>query len=434
MAYLNAHTKGVRCIKRCSDTSFVSADEGGKVILWSVHSSYCDYFGSLMHGLTEKCKEDPGCSLDPKLVPCLCRVKCGDEVSCPSSASPASPSVHFTVLHDSLPVENMETGLGADIKAKDTVIGGGHCYGSNNLITCMEVAGDIIITGTQEGALKFWSIPDKRLVMVFEEAHDGKVLGLLVRSSPQLVYSYGVDGVIQSWNPTSITMVNRIIAQCAPVTTMCFNNKGYMFSGSTDGIVKVWAPIGTRCVNTLDHLKANIASVCPIDDDLCATGCSGEGVIRIWRWKKSEVTRVIRNTSQGIHNLSWVDGHGSLGCDSNTATRHILCSTSDGVITAWTCEGIHAATIKEHSSWILSVSVAPLSMKSGSDSDGYRVASASADRTLAVWLPSLPPGLGGRHTWSVKDCHGGPIYSVMWLNCSTVVTSSSDGQIGLWAV
>jgi WD40 repeat-containing protein SMU1 len=130
----------------------------------------------------------------------------------------------------------------------------------DDAVLCLAVArpaGDLLASGSRDGAVKVWRLASGEAVAKFAAPHGGAggapagVTALAFSRDASLLLTGGFDGLVKVHGLRSGTTLKAYAGHAGTVTALAVSGDGAYVSGSADGTVRVWAPRGAECVAVL---------------------------------------------------------------------------------------------------------------------------------------------------------------------------------------
>ncbi|VDN16998.1 unnamed protein product [Gongylonema pulchrum] len=175
-----------------------------------------------------------------------------------------------------------------------------------HVITCLQIRGDLIVTGSDDNTLKIWS-SSKAVVSVLPLHH------LLVTGSR--------DTTLRLWNIKTGACLRVLQGHIAAVRCVQFDGLRIV-SGAYDFSVKVWDAESGRCFHTLNgHTNRVYSLLLDSERDIVVSG-SLDTTIKIW------------NIREGVCTHTLV-GHQSLTSGMQLRGNTLVSGNADSTIKVW---------------------------------------------------------------------------------------------------
>ncbi len=202
--------------------------------------------------------------------------------------------------------------------------------------------------------------------------HATTVTAIAISLDDSLVASGDEHGVIILWELLSLSVLQEGRFHAGEIRCLTFHegSKSVM-AGTASGRLIVWPVDGAENANYI-VCRTSITNLLSIpDSDKLVLGCS-DGTIRIWNWRRRQVSTVFEGHTAGIASL----------CLTSDPYQ-IVTGSSDQTIRVWDIRNGHCVSILKGHAGV----VTGLVFIKNPD----RILSASEDGTLREWsLPELP--------------------------------------------
>uniref|UniRef100_A0A1I7ZAG2 F-box domain-containing protein n=2 Tax=Steinernema glaseri TaxID=37863 RepID=A0A1I7ZAG2_9BILA len=275
-----------------------------------------------------------------------------------------------------------------------------------HVITCLQIHGDHIITGSDDNTLKVWSASQAKCLHTLT-GHIGGVWSSQISSDGKILISGSTDRTVKVWCMETGRLLHSLVGHTSTVRCMALNGRT-LVSGSRDATLRIWNIDTGVCLNTL---TGHVAAVrCVQFDGRRVISGAYDYTIKVW-----DVA-----TAQSIHTLT---GHTnrvySLLFDS---PRNIVVSGSlDTTIKIWNIQlGVCMHTLTGHQSLTSEMQLRNDILVSG-----------NADSTIKVWNIK-----DGRciYTLTGEKRHMSAVTSLQFMENGMVASSSDDGTVKLWDI
>lgn len=142
--------------------------------------------------------------------------------------------------------------------------------GYGNLIGTIGPDNRTIVTGGDDGAIKFWN-RNTALLMNTVKAHNGSVKALTFSPDGLLIASGGDDGIVRIWNVQTTELEKSFVGHTAPVECISFSPDGSLLasgggaygdvSGVSDNTIRLWDVNSGRLLNTFRGHREQVTGV-----------------------------------------------------------------------------------------------------------------------------------------------------------------------------
>eukprot|EP00172_Hildenbrandia_rubra_P001708 Plantae.Rhodophyta-Hildenbrandia_rubra.ctg2282.p1 GENE.Plantae.Rhodophyta-Hildenbrandia_rubra.ctg2282~~Plantae.Rhodophyta-Hildenbrandia_rubra.ctg2282.p1 ORF type:complete len:1002 (+),score=124.41 Plantae.Rhodophyta-Hildenbrandia_rubra.ctg2282:4508-7513(+) len=278
----------------------------------------------------------------------------------------------------------------------------GICVGHDIYIASMAVAkrGNVIVSGTRDGGIKFWSIKSAKCVGDLRE-HDDCVNSVAIADDGSFALSGSSDCTIRMWDVNS-KRCTRVFKHWARVDCVKFaSNRNLMVSQSTDCTLQLWNRRGSICEIQLRHEGGFLKAVA--DNGTIVLSGSEEGI-------------EVRDTRSGWCKIvTQLDSAAALVDDGSAAVLG-----SGSTIRMW---NLGSTELVGNDDWYRKCQV-----KCAANNEDIAI-SGWGDGAIRVW--DIASGMCTK----VLEGHSGPVRSVALSGDSTVAVSGScDNTVRIWNV
>lgn len=273
-----------------------------------------------------------------------------------------------------------------------------------HVITCLQLHGDLIVTGSDDNTLKVWSA-SKAICLHTLTGHTGGVWSSQMSECGSFIVSGSTDRTVRVWDVATGRCLHNLQGHTSTVRCMALKGK-ILVSGSRDTTIRVW-DISTGC--HLRTLHGHVAAVrCVQFDGKRIVSGAYDFSIKVWDMEAGTCIYTLTGHTNRVYSLLF---------DSE---RDIVVSGSlDTTIRVWnirTGECVQAL-------------IGHQSLTSGMQLRGNTLVSGNADSTIKVW--DIRDGQC-KYTLSGPNGHSSAVTSLQFLENGLVATSSDDGSVKLW--
>uniref|UniRef100_F1KUI7 F-box/WD repeat-containing protein 7 n=1 Tax=Ascaris suum TaxID=6253 RepID=F1KUI7_ASCSU len=275
-----------------------------------------------------------------------------------------------------------------------------------HVITCLQIHGDLIVTGSDDNTLKVWSA-SKAICLHTLIGHTGGVWSSQMSECGSIIVSGSTDRTVRVWSVETGCCLHNLQGHTS--TVRCMSLKGsILVSGSRDTTIRVWDIENGECIRIL---YGHVAAVrCVQFDGVRIVSGAYDYSVKVWDAETGSCLHTLTGHSNRVYSLLF---------DSE---RDIVVSGSlDTTIRVWNIrEGVCTQTLIGHQS-----------LTSGMQLRGNILVSGNADSTIKVW--DITDGQC-KYTLSGPNRHASAVTSLQFLENGLVATSSDDGSVKLWDV
>ncbi|MBD1805606.1 hypothetical protein H6F98_09115 [Microcoleus sp. FACHB-SPT15] len=291
----------------------------------------------------------------------------------------------------------------------------------------------LLASASLDKTIKLWGRRHpSRLIL---RGHQDDVEEVTFSPNSELIATASKDKTVKIWTRTG-KLLNTLKGHTDSVDSVAFSPDGQLIvSASRDKTVKLWNRRGGLIKTLTGHTDWVLdVSFSPDGEQLVST--SRDGTVKLWnrdgtliktleshRGAEEEATALRLNSSRKPF-LRWSRYGAKLvvskpinSVSFSADGQRIASASDDNSVKLWLADGTLLKTLHGHSSWVLDVNFSP---------DSQRLASASYDNTVKLWSRDgkLLKTLKG-HTDSVAKVRFSPRGQIL-------ATTSWDNEIQLW--
>ncbi|KAJ3363391.1 hypothetical protein HDU91_003014 [Kappamyces sp. JEL0680] len=266
--------------------------------------------------------------------------------------------------------------------------------GHTDCVYCMQLLGDLLITGSRDHTIKMWDLKSETCVKTLQ-GHAGSVL--CIQAKDNLLVSGSSDTNTKLWDISTGEQIRTLYGHSGPVLNLAFDMElNVLVTGSKDRMIKVWELSTGTLLYTMGPFLNAINAV-----------QLGKGIIISAGGEHDIHISDLYNHGRRIKNLQ---GHTRSIASLHYDGKVLISGSSDCFIKIWDIEAGEAImTLHGHGGIVRSVY-----------SHGDRLVSGSYDQTIKVW--SLKTGA----MLSNLELHGDQVFKAV-SNSKAIFSSSRDG-------
>ena len=240
--------------------------------------------------------------------------------------------------------------------AESVDFGAKRLEGHNDMVQCVAVANNRIISGLDNGNIKIWN-PEKELCEKTLLGHTDWIRCLAVANKK--IISGSNDTTIKIWNPETGECETTLRGHGNAVSCLAVTSKN-IISGSNDRTIKIWNIETEQCEKILQGHTAWIYCLAVANKKIISG--SHDRTIKIWNPESGECVKTLHGHTSWITCLA-------------VANNRIISGSGDGMIEIWDLEKeLDAKTLEGHTYTIRCFALA-----------NNRLISGSGDRTIKIW-------------------------------------------------
>lgn len=270
-------------------------------------------------------------------------------------------------------------------------------------------AGDHLVLGLDDGAMRVWDIAAKRVVGTLA-AHRGPVWGVAYDPTGNYIATASDDGKALIWSTETMTPIASL-EHPSSVRSIAFAPAGQrVVTGTRNGSVRVW-DISTQreLFKTTGHAGVVVSVAWSPDGQTIASG-SGDKLIKLWDAETGKERLTLAGHGGGVHSVAF-----------SKDSRELVSGSWDKLVRLWdTSTGSLLRELKGHHQDVWCVAFSP---------DGKRLASGSEDHTVRLWDVESASLV---ETFTGQDA---TIYAVSFSpDGQRLASAGREGTIRIWAV
>lgn len=273
--------------------------------------------------------------------------------------------------------------------------------------------GQTLASAGNDRTVRLWDLGTGEQLVEGMGGHRDSIHALAWADDSKLLASAGLDGQIRLWDATSRQPLGMIGTHMGAVEALAFNNRGHLLSAGADGMVRFWdITAGTSAREPLAAHPTGVTSLTlSRDGDALATG------------GRDQTIRLFQLDSGGLmlaNEPSWsLVGHDDevLSVAWSPDGSRLASASIDRSIALWDRVAMRPeARIMQHEGWVSALAAS---------ADGRLLASAAFDRTVRLW--EVETGLALR---APLTGHESPVLAVALSNdLRRVISADMDGLI-----
>ncbi|VDO98350.1 unnamed protein product [Soboliphyme baturini] len=273
-----------------------------------------------------------------------------------------------------------------------------------HVITCLQMAGDKIVSGSDDDTLRIWSVSTGRCLHCLT-GHVGGVWSSQMSDDGSRVASGSTDRTVKIWDTETGQCVHTLYGHTS--TVRCLAQKSnILVSGSRDTTVRVWN------MDTGENIRlftGHIAAVrCVQFDGKTIVSGAYDYTVKVWDLESATCIHTLAGHTNRVYSLQFDEKH-----------KLVISGSLDTSIKVWDIvSGQCLFTLIGHQS-----------LTSGMQLRGNILVSGNADSTIKVWDIHTGQCL---NTLAGVNKHQSAVTSLQFLQNGLVVSSSDDGTVKLW--
>jgi WD40 repeat protein len=295
---------------------------------------------------------------------------------------------------------------------------------------CVVLDENRAVSSSRDCTLRIWNLQMEVLPRVLW-GHEGEVLGILALDARRAV-SWSADRTVRIWDLEE-GKEERVLSGHEGAVTACALDidAGLLVSGSEDATVRVWDLSSGDLLREFRGHTAPIRCLAILRGNRIVSG-SQDRSLRVWSIEGDEAPQILEGHSEGV-----------LGCAVSPEGNLLASFSQDGALLLWSLVPLWGefewgrpldggspvrpwATFLGHQGAVLGCAFF---------SEGDRLVSCSADRTVRIWAVST------REPLTVLQGHEGPVRAValdvrrtrsQGVMTAQIVSASDDRTLRVW--
>lgn len=273
-----------------------------------------------------------------------------------------------------------------------------------HVITCLQICGDKVVSGSDDNTLRVWSVSRGQCVHVLT-GHTGGVWSSQLTTDGVYLASGSTDRTVKIWNTETGQCLHTLQGHTSTVRCMALQGTT-LVTGSRDTTLRVWDVRSSRLLHVLTGHMAAVR--CVQFDGVRVVSGAYDCFVKVWDVAGEQCLQTLTGHTNRVYSLQ-------LDSERNLAISGSL----DTSIRVWDmARGVCLHTLMGHQS-----------LTSGMELRGNTLVSGNADSTVKVWDVAEGVCL---HTLAGPHRHQSAVTSLQFLENGMVVTSSDDGTVKLW--
>lgn len=290
----------------------------------------------------------------------------------------------------------------------------GHQYALSD--AALSSDGQLLAGVGNDQMIHLWSLQGSHSATTHRalSGHRGLLHTVALSADGQTLASAGRDPAIYIWDVANGQLCQTLYGHTRDIYRVAFHpNQDWLASASADGTVRLWDWRSGQLLVTLASGATMVYAVAFSPDGRTLASAGVGHTIRFWDMTQPHHPELVteRKIVQDVSELEIVTVAFSRDGDR-------LACGSTNLVHLWDQHGGEPVQLHRHSGWVMALAFSP---------DGTTLASASEDRTIALW--DVVNGTLRR----VLTGHTEGVYNVVFSpNGATLLSASADGTIKFW--
>ena len=278
--------------------------------------------------------------------------------------------------------------------------------------------GTQLLSSGKSRSLKLWDVATGRLLRTFS-GHDGAVTSVSFSPDGQLALSGGDDMRVKLWKVSDGEVVLSLEAHAGQVASVAFSPDGATFlSGGEDSKLKLWNAATGQLLRMFEGHEGGVLSVAFSPDGARLLSGSQDKTVRLWNATTGETLRSLRGHKDEVKAVAFSpDGERVLSGGGDTKSKK-----GDTALKLWNASTgellPHFDENDQHQGLVWSVAFSK---------DGQFLLSGGYDRMLKLWNAAQ-----GKRVWTYEGQADGLRSVAISRDGTRVATGAEDSTVRLW--
>lgn len=271
--------------------------------------------------------------------------------------------------------------------------------------------GNQLATGSSEGGLSLFNVPDRKQTLYIEKAHDLNITAVCYSPDGTLLASTSVDNLIKLWQSNSTSPIHTLSGHTLAVKTLAFSPDGSLLaSAGVDQTILIWKmPSGEPAFSLSGH-TADVNGLTFSPDGSLLVSVSSDGTVKGW-----DLTAKTEKFSLPGHQI-WV-----FAAAFSADGKILATADGKGMVKLWDPQnGDIIRTLNAHTSRINALQFSP---------NGNFLVTGGEDGMTKIWQVA---------TWELKttlETYGEeafPIHSLAFSKDGSTLFAGNSYDIKIW--
>lgn len=178
------------------------------------------------------------------------------------------------------------------------------------LALVFSASGDQVVSGGQDGTLRFWDLQQKKPKARVVPAHQGAVTSLALLPRGGVIVSGGEDRMVRRWRLDEASQMPGVWTVPSPVSALAVSREDRVAVGDTEGTSTIWQ-LGVR--NPLwrfaDDAKGKAVAVVSglffSPQGMKLISASTDGLLRVWNTPQQPAVSSLRDHDGAVTIMEW---------------------------------------------------------------------------------------------------------------------------------
>lgn len=178
------------------------------------------------------------------------------------------------------------------------------------LALVFSASGDQVVSGGQDGTLRFWDLQQKKPKARVVPAHQGAVTSLALLQRGGVIVSGGEDHLVRRWRLDDASPMPGVWTVPSPVSALAVSREDRLAVGDTEGTSTVWQlgvrnPLWRFADDAKGKAVAVVSGLAFSPQGMKLVSASTDGLLRVWNTPQQPVVSSLRDHDGAVTHMEW---------------------------------------------------------------------------------------------------------------------------------